>query len=694
MNLGLRGARRWFSMVCWVGLSALLCAQRAAAGELRYLDGHADPIYAVEYTSDGRFLVSAGFDQKVMLWDRATSTLLRTYDDHTDVVLSLAVSNDAAQLATSGLDQQVFLYDLPIPTPWVELASAAESPSALAVSRDGRLVAVAGSAGDVNLWDAAQATRTQAIEFGGNVSRLAFNVDASQVIAAADQVIGGWQTADAATVGRVDLGREIRSLDVHPDNARIAVVDSDGVLRTLAWPPTAPQQIALASPARWLAAAGDLAWIAVASDDGKVRVTPTADPSQARELAAEGAVGVSASRDGTRLSTWDGSGNVACWDVATGQRTMFASVPELVIRDLTLTSDGQYLAAAAADATIRLFRAAGESSWQSQVETESIAVAAIDRSAARIAICVSPSEMRFFNASDGADTETAIVTDEPMTAVAADAGGKSWFVGGENGSIRIVDAATGGTLILPGRAAAVTVLAATRAGDLLAVADAEQRVRIWDTRRGALVRELEASEEPIVSLAYLNQANNLIVATDKSVRLLAADGSVGRSFDVAGGVRSVSCSDDDRWLAVATQEGQLLVYRLEDGRRAAQISAHTGSIEQVDFRPDGDAIATADSEGTVRLWDVATGNLLESHAFAAPLVAVRYAADGRSLIAIGNRGSIASYACRRDGAVRRPRGVRRGVTVHARRLASDFGRRRRHSSRVQCRFRRAQADAG
>lgn len=65
---------------------------------------HTGYVRAVRFTCDGRTLASAGDDQRIVLWDPATTTELCTLQGHADRVYALAFSPDDGRPASGSYD--------------------------------------------------------------------------------------------------------------------------------------------------------------------------------------------------------------------------------------------------------------------------------------------------------------------------------------------------------------------------------------------------------------------------------------------------------------------------------------------------------------------------------------------------------------------------------------------------------------
>ncbi|MCL2933152.1 MAG: S-layer homology domain-containing protein [Trichodesmium sp. MAG_R03] len=107
-------------------------------------------------------------------------------------------------------------------------------------------------------------------------------------------------------------------------------------------------------------------------------------------------------------------------------------------------------------------------------------------------------------------------------------------------------------------------------------------------------------------------------------------------------VRSLSNQEQDSLLSVtisfngkilANSRGQnIQLWNLETGKLLDTLSSHTANVRSVAISLDGKTLASGSEDGTVKLWDIPTGEMLTSFLHSGLVTAVGFTADGRGVI--------------------------------------------------------------
>lgn len=146
----------------------------------------------------------------------------------------------------------------------------------------------------------------------------------------------------------------------------------------------------------------------------------------------------------------------------------------------------------------------------------------------------------------------------------------------------------------------------------------DKTIRMWDLvnekKSAVLAKQLP---QPAHWIAHLEKAGPTAkqFVTDGGAAadtLSLWDGGTGRIVrtytGIPNGVKSVCLSADNKYLCCGSVNSKVLVWEVATGRGIASLDARTGHVQAVAFSPDGKmVVSTADDDGGLRMWEVATG---------------------------------------------------------------------------------------
>jgi len=120
---------------------------------------HIDAIYALEFTPDGKRIVTGAADRSVKIWDVATQKILTSIAGHSDAIYAVAFSPDGAQVATASYDRLIKLWEVATGTEIRTMRDHIDAIYALEFTPDGKRIVTGSADRSVKVWDVATGTR-------------------------------------------------------------------------------------------------------------------------------------------------------------------------------------------------------------------------------------------------------------------------------------------------------------------------------------------------------------------------------------------------------------------------------------------------------------------------------------------------------------------------------------------------------
>ncbi|MBP0031956.1 MAG: PD40 domain-containing protein [Roseofilum sp. Belize BBD 4] len=110
-----------------------------------------------------------------------------------------------------------------------------------------------------------------------------------------------------------------------------------------------------------------------------------------------------------------------------------------------------------------------------------------------------------------------------------------------------------------------------------------------------------------------------------------------------GTVNALACSPDGQTLASASYDGTVKLWQVNDGTLLQTLEAHQDEVNALAYSPDGQTLASASYNGTVKLWQVDDGTLLQTlkrKGRQDKVNALAYSPDGQTLASASYDGTV------------------------------------------------------
>lgn len=556
-------------------------AEPSAAPPIRELQAHSKPITAlVAVPPRGERLLSASEDGPMLLWNAATGEQIRG-----------------------------FSHEAPI--------------AAAAVSPDGRRAVSAGANGAARLWNLDDGTRLAEIKTDPQTARSLVRADAALNYARAcveyrkeeqreaeERVKRETATVESAQKAKEQAEKTVAEKTTHAQKATEVQTAAEQAAKPVA------EALKLATDKK------NTAQVA-ANDAEKAVGQTTGDFNKAREAAAAENQNkdLAAARDAAEKALTDARQKKQAADAALNEANA-------ALREATQKNEqAQRAVRDAADKARQPQRELQEAKdvLQGAINFIPTAAAVLERAKAAMAVArqkVTEAETTVAHReAEKKSAEVAQNQTKPLRAAVFSADGNCFVVCGDAPGLGIYDVEKGAPLEILEAPTAATELAATADGKLI-VAGAEPRVLVWQLEsQWSLDRTIGRADDPdqlvdrVLSLDFSPDGTLLatgggLASRSGQLRIFkVADGQLAREVPAAhrDTIHGVRFSPDGQWLATASADRLVKLFRVSDGSPVRTFEGHTHHVLGVAWSLDGKLLASCGGDQTVKLWDVETG---------------------------------------------------------------------------------------
>ncbi|MCI0684104.1 MAG: WD40 repeat domain-containing protein [Gemmataceae bacterium] len=605
---------------------------RLWTSSLVWQKAHQGPVRQAVFTPKGEVL-SCGDDKSIRWWNAADGKDIKTLAAHDAAVLGVSLSADATKLASFGADKQIKLWNPAAAKPEDAAKPATvipvAAPGAIALSPNGLRLAVADAA-QVRILDAATGPATgkeiqQLAEHAAPVKALAFLPDSRTLFTGAADKTAKLLDVNIAAAFDAHPGGVVAA-QYHANGAQALTAGADKTVKL--WDLTKNAVIKtfgpLPEPIKFASFNRDYTQAGVAA--GKtVKIWNLADGKDIANLPHPAEVkSLSFTADKTRVATGAADKLTRLWDLATAKELQFFPQDDVVAAVL-FTPQNALVSAAGKTARLDTPNAVRAI----QADAGPVHGLAVVPNGAHVLTGGADKVMKMWNLGNGQLDRSFAGATDVIRAVAVNKNTQLVAAGGADQTVRVFNFADGKEIDKVKVDGAVQALQFTPNNVILLAACADKSLRAWSVPFNPGQEPSPEFLKSIQNFTTADMVHDLALANDNAVFYAAgadkkvhvwklASTSPIQNYPHPNIVDCVAFDAKSTILVSGCHDGKIRIFDLVKKALAKEITAHVQTkpnnvahpVYTVAFSADGKQLLSSSFDKTMKLWDVASGNLV------------------------------------------------------------------------------------
>ena len=572
----------------WPWLRPLNRSLTAPGGPLiRMLDVDTDDS-VLTVAPGGRRAIKASSGWTLLVLDLESGQVLRTLEGHTDRINAVAVTYDGRRAVSGGDDRTLRVWDLSSGQTLRTLEGHTGAVIALAIMPDGRRAVSGSSDRTLRLWN---------LESGQTLRTFEGHSDCVGAVAVTPDGLRAISGSDDRTLRLWDLGtgQTLRTFEGHTWGIKAVAVTPDG-RRAVS------------------ASNGMTLWVWDLESGQVLRVWDL-------DIFREHQRRFSTSARFTVKITLNGRHTVSTvrrkmliWDLESDQTLCKPEGHTDRVMAMAVTPDGRRAISGGHDQTLRVWDLESGQTLRTLEYMDGIHGVAVTSDGRRAVSASLNGKLQVWDLESGQMLQTLKGHIDIVHTVKILPDGRRAVSGSDDGTLRVWDLESGQTLCtLEGHMGGIKDVAVTSDGRRAVSASEDMTLRLWDLESGQTLRTLDHPG-------------------DFYAAAVTPDGS-----------RAVSGSDDGTlrvWDLESGQTLRTLEGHTECGQTLRTLEAHAECVQSIAITPDGRCAVSASNNGTVRFWELESGQEIATFHGETAMRTLALASDGRTVVTGDDSGQV------------------------------------------------------